>query len=1029
MKRSLIFSLIFFTGLAYSQERDPAHPELNWFTIETEHFFVHYHDGAEWTARMSAKIAEQIYHPITTLYKHEPDQKVSIVIRDHDDYSNGAAYFYDNRIEIWAPSMDFELRGIHPWLWNVITHEFTHIVQIQTVMKLGRSIPAIYLQWFGYESERRPDVLYGFPNTLVSYPLSGFVVPGWFAEGVAQFNIPELKYDFWDSHRDMILRMYMLDGNPLSWEEMAVFGKNSLGNESSYNAGFSIVSFISEEYGVEKLVEISRALSNVPTLTIDAAIEKVLGIRGIDLFNKWKASTSEKYRDLLKIGGPVWTNGRIVEGEGFGNFYPSFTPDGKSVAFISNKGKDFFSQSSLYLSDLKSGKTVKLFDGIRSTYSFSSEGRYIYYSKVTSENPFRSKFSDVFRFDRDSKEHERITHELRAENPRLSPDGQKILFTVNKDGTRNIAISDLDGNNIEHITRYPQGTQVYTPVWSPDGKYICFGYSIDHGQEIVLFDYEQRTMKVLPFPKDSRNPIFSSDGRKIFFSSDMTGIFNIYSFDLVTSDLRRHTNVKGGAFLPNLRDDGSIVCVTYTSSGYKVVFLPTDSLLDLAVSMEDLATARTVFANGMELHLDSSQLSLSADLKESSVSSTRYRNTFTSLNIVPILRLDNYNPRNRGIDVLKAGIYFSSYEVLDKIQLYGMAAINKKFERDLYVGLEYRDRLPGFFQLGLDPTLTVEGYSLSRTTDFSFNLFVDQERTFDVDVTFNLLALDATLKHSFFSEMNEIALRYSYQRYIQDFGGWFHPTFGNIQSSRAIYLIGNSFTFSLRHNGIVPGVDKDIAPVGRSLMFRGGYELNQFNPEDDFKIENGFRVPLYTNYNYPRVEFSWTENWSLPIRHHTFSLSLRGGSILGPSVDDFFDFYVGGFAGMKGYPFYSLGGNETMTLHAAYRFPISRSMDTRFLQFYFKKLYGSVFGDFGNAWTGSTPPLKSWKKDIGLELRLEAFSFYSYPTRFFLSGAYGFDEFDKVINNNSITYGREWHFYLGILFDFEIRELSKFRIR
>jgi len=36
-------------------------PELEWKTIETEHFYVHYHDGAERTARVVAKVAEDVY--------------------------------------------------------------------------------------------------------------------------------------------------------------------------------------------------------------------------------------------------------------------------------------------------------------------------------------------------------------------------------------------------------------------------------------------------------------------------------------------------------------------------------------------------------------------------------------------------------------------------------------------------------------------------------------------------------------------------------------------------------------------------------------------------------------------------------------------------------------------------------------------------------------------------------------------------------------------------------------------------------
>ena len=143
MTKRVTYCLAFFFFLVpivvgLGQEADFYHPELEWKTIETGHFFVHFHEGAERTAKTVAKIAEEVYEPVTSLYNHQPDQKVSFIIRDHDDISNGAAYFYENKIELYAPSMDYELRGTHNWLRNVVTHEFTHIVQIQTTMKFGR---------------------------------------------------------------------------------------------------------------------------------------------------------------------------------------------------------------------------------------------------------------------------------------------------------------------------------------------------------------------------------------------------------------------------------------------------------------------------------------------------------------------------------------------------------------------------------------------------------------------------------------------------------------------------------------------------------------------------------------------------------------------------------------------------------------------------------------------------------------------------------------------------------------------------
>ena len=145
MRKFVDLTILFLTMLSVCGFVLPQygynHPELKWYTIETEHFLVHYHNGAEWTAKRVAEIAEKIYKPVTEFYGYEPDSKTQLIIKDTDDYSNGAAYYYDNKILIWATPLDFILRGSHNWLWDVVTHEFTHIVSLQSSMKFSRKIP------------------------------------------------------------------------------------------------------------------------------------------------------------------------------------------------------------------------------------------------------------------------------------------------------------------------------------------------------------------------------------------------------------------------------------------------------------------------------------------------------------------------------------------------------------------------------------------------------------------------------------------------------------------------------------------------------------------------------------------------------------------------------------------------------------------------------------------------------------------------------------------------------------------------
>ncbi|MBC8479145.1 MAG: biopolymer transporter Tol, partial [FCB group bacterium] len=228
MKKALISSIfitasILFSGLFAQSWYN--HSELTWMSIETDHFIVHYHETSERCAREAAAVAEKIYGPITSVYQFEPNSKTHLVIQDTDDYSNGAAYYYDNKIIIWALPLDFDLRGSHRWMQNVITHEFTHIVQIQASMKYSRQVPGTYLQYMGYEDEKRDDVLYGFPNMIISYPIPGTSVPPWLAEGTAQHMYEDANFDFWDSHRDMIIRDKTVNHDLFDFHEMNTFGK------------------------------------------------------------------------------------------------------------------------------------------------------------------------------------------------------------------------------------------------------------------------------------------------------------------------------------------------------------------------------------------------------------------------------------------------------------------------------------------------------------------------------------------------------------------------------------------------------------------------------------------------------------------------------------------------------------------------------------------------------------------------------------------------------------------------------------
>lgn len=1041
MTRNLSLSISFvllFCNTVSAQENHYNHGELNWRTAETKHFFIHYHEGAERTANVIAKIAEDIYGPITTLYQHEPAHKVSFIIKDYDDYSNGAAYFYDNKIEIWAPSLDFNLRGSHNWLRNVIAHEFTHIIQIQTSMKFGRRFPAFYLQWLNYEEERRQDVLYGYPNTVVSYPISGFIVPSWFAEGVAQYNRPELRYDFWDTHRDMILRSYVLDSNMLSWSEMSVFGKTSLGNESSYNAGFALTRYISEKYGQEAIPKISKGISRLDNIMIDQSIQQTLGISGEELYKEWKESITARYveqtaavRTNLIEGKRYFLPGEdsLETGIGFGNLNPSFAPSGKKFAYTSNKTADYFGLSSVYLGDMETGKEKFITLGVRSQLSWSPDGGRLYYTKITHENPHGSELSDIYYYDLKEEEEERLTFGQRAISASVSPDGKRFAVTYQQDGTVNIATLDSAGKDFRPLTAFRNGEQTYHPKWSPDGKWIIFSYSVKDGQDVARVPADSGAVEFLVAgDDDARDPVYSADGASILFSSDRSGIFNLYRYSLADGSITLVSNVLGGAFTPSVNADGSILYSGYTSGGYKLRLLEGPKPVDVSVAAYGYIRPepKTDIDPWLPMNkFDFAALRAYNDNDLTPLESRPYKNIYTSISIVPFLRIDNYNTKSSGLDFLKPGFYFVSSDVVDKMNMFGGAAINHILERDLFLMFEYRDRILGLHQLGWHPTLSLEVYSVSRKSKDTFLEFVEDFYTANADVVYSLFEVDIFLKTHVIGTLDQLKFGLTYSRYTSGFEAFqmIEDKTVLVPSSSEPYFIGKNISLQYEFNGILPSRTMEINPVGRSFMLRLDHEFNDFivedssgDPELDY-TDTGIKLKLIP-YNVQRAELRYTEHLPLPYGKHTLSFTMRGGTVFGPELPDFFDFYAGGLVGMKGYPFYSISGNEVASLNVAYRFPIWENMDIRLWQLSLSRLYGEFHADIGNAWSGK-PDIKDFKKDVGFELRVDAFSWYAFPTRIFLNGTYGLDSFSYNRRNVSAQYGKEWRFYFGVLFGFD----------
>ena len=1082
---------------------------LDWYTIESEHFLIHFQEGNSRSAQVVSRIAEEVHPPLTELYQYEPDEKVSIVLKDREDYSNGAAYFFDNKIDIWLPALNTPLRGTHNWLRNVISHEYTHIIQLQKGMKRSRKIPAFYFQWLSYEDVRRPDVLYGFPNGIITMPFATVNIPAWLAEGTAQYQTAGLLYETWDSHRDMILRTRILSDTYFSLTQMGTFSsKTSLERETVYNQGYAFVIYLANRFGDDILREITSALGEKGVYTVEEAIEIATNIPADEVFQDWIDERKEFYTNATQGINPTISD--TVEPLGFYNFFPQLSPDGSKLAYLSNKGIDY-GLMSLYLKDVDGNeKEIAVIDNakfhkqhdhvssmkplvmfLETSFSFSPDGKKIAYA-INKKNKYGENYRDIFIYDIESEESKRLTNSARLESPAWNASGDKIVAVQYDKGTQNLVfLYPEHPDSLTQLTSYESGETIYTPEWNQDESKIFFASATLENRDIFVYDIESGVVNPFLYDKyiDYRDPHLDPNGEYLYYSANPEGIFNIYRVALDGGEEEKLTSVLGGAFMPFIGDDGTLYFSEYHKDGYKIKSAEELKLL----SQQDMGFYEPAFPDEiMAAGADFEYINKLNDFDDTDIipfseraeaiadtGTYRYRmstisdvedreyreyiDTYSGFSFFPVLRFDNYSQVNGnngslikngkfgkfGENLLrdaKPGIYFSSRDVIDKLSLFGglmvglasqpSESIGSFFlpdrlfglDRDAFLIAEHRG-LP-FIERSWSPTVALEIYNLRRNV--SDGLSIEEfpctsclPDTVNTDIAYDIWEAGLYFRSKLSRRsMLELGIAYSpYRVSTDDF--YSRELQAQVSGSSSQYFRGTTYSASYTFDYYTYSNDADIAPLGLK-----GYARYQFQPSkllEEYEIKDGALSPVFKKSNNHSSEIHMRYGFKT-FGDQAFQARVRGFHYFNNPNDSFYSDYVGGFLGMRSYPYFALGGSTTGFASLSWFAPIFRNINKQAGPYTLDKVFARFFFETGNGWRSPYDTGNNLKSGIGAELRLAMNGYYLFPLKFFISGSYGFNEFtltlpeDFITNSqsNKVSYGRQLLFHFGITFDFEL---------
>ena len=224
------------------------------------------------------------------------------------------------------------------------------------------------------------------------------------------------------------------------------------------------------------------------------------------------------------------------------DYMPAWSADGLKIAYTAyRQGK-----AGLYILDLYEGKRSLVFDqGTSFGPSFSPDGKKLAFCSTEDEsNP------EIYVTKSDGTNIKRLTFNKAIDTaPSWSATNREIAFTSDRGGSPQIYIMDAEGSNVRRCSF--GGTYHDGPAWSPTGDRIVYVSRVEAVFDLYVLNL--RTDQIIKLTEGyarNESPGWSPDGRHIIFSSNRVGNIQLYSIDYDGANLRRLTS-KGENKLPD----------------------------------------------------------------------------------------------------------------------------------------------------------------------------------------------------------------------------------------------------------------------------------------------------------------------------------------------------------------------------------------------------------------------------------------------------------------------------------------------
>lgn len=568
---------------------DPA--SVRWSFIESRNYRVIYPEGLDSTAISFARSLEKYRIPVSSSAGYVPGEmtwtRMPVVLHPYSAIANGSVAWAPKRMDLYSTPSGYKPEPM-PWTEMLAIHESRHVAQMQ----------------FGISHCLRP-FRYVF-GEMANGALAGIYPDKWLLEGDAVVAETALSRSGRGRVADFMnyYRIAFDDGDFRNADRWA-YGSYWHNTPDYYAFGYMVLSGIRYMYDVPDFSgQLFRHYARRP---YDIVARNTVS----------KELTGKKFRELvdesMKLYHDIWTE----DAENRAPFLP-YTRLSETSGIFTEYGENLIIDDELYSlkeSFNKSRRLVRIGeDGKEKVISafgsdvgmlyWSPSLRKIFWSETLPHVRWSLKSSSAIRYlDMDTGKKGTLSKDGRLFNPNPSPtDGHIAVTEYTEDGRSHLTILNGKTGEKEISFSVPDSLQLVETAWHND---TIYGTAIsDHGFGIYHIEIKHlnrhdedsdihhhddcpyRHDDIMYEWKETLSPApvmlfnFGTDGRYLAFTSDRTGVNEMYTLDPHDGRIYQETNTRYGCEDFTFSADGEyLICSAADKTGLPLIMIPADSLM------------------------------------------------------------------------------------------------------------------------------------------------------------------------------------------------------------------------------------------------------------------------------------------------------------------------------------------------------------------------------------------------------------------------------------------------------------------